>query len=62
MIAGGVVGLSGQPVLRPVEITIRPAQGHAQLGNKGQTAREKIPELRDAIIPVQVLTHHSKSY
>ena len=52
----GAAGLPGQSVQRLVETTASPAQGHAHQGHKGMTARDKAPELRDAIIPVKVKT------
>ena len=53
---GGAAGLPGQFVLGLVETTTSPAPGHAQQGHRGRTARDKEPELRDAIIPVEVKT------
>ena len=52
----GAAGLPGQSALRLVETTASPAPEHAHQVHKGKTARDKAPELRDAIIPVQVKT------
>ena len=51
----GAAGLPGQSVLRLVEMTAS-APEHAHQGHKGKTARDKEPELRDAITRVQVKT------
>ena len=55
-VESGAAGLPGQSVQRLVEITASPVQEHAHQGHKGMTVRDKAPELRDAIIPVQVNT------
>ena len=55
-VESGAAGLPGQSVQRLVETTASPAPGHAQQGHRGRAARDKAPELRDAIIPVKVKT------